>query len=205
MHYIFPYDDNGNLYPHPYYGTEQALSNPPHGWNLLPAIDATDTTAQAAYQACESLQPQQYIVSAGVLTPNPNWPAQQLAQAKTTQITLLRAGYMQTLAAGFQATITAGTYTFGWQTADESNLNALQTAVASSYLSYPVQYADVNGNPVSIASASDLTTIEQTAAKFMAAQHQQVLTLIGQVQAITTATPNYLSAVEALVWAPASY
>lgn len=167
-------------------------------WQHVVLTDTTTPTAQTVWDA--GFVSQQYTVESGQVVINPNYSALQLAQAKTTQITLLRTGYMQTLAAGFQATITAGTYTFGWQTADESNLNALQTAIANSYLSYPAQYADVNGNPVSIANASDLTTIEQTAAKFMAAQHQQVLTLIGRVQPATT-----VSAVRAIIWTPASY
>lgn len=101
MYYIFPYDSSGNLYPHPYYGTKQTMSNPPNGYNLLPAIEDTDATAQAAYAACEALQPQQYIVQDGKLAQNPAWASIQFAQAKAAKQTWLDATLASKVAAGF--------------------------------------------------------------------------------------------------------
>lgn len=127
-------------------------------------------------------------------------PTVSLAQAQATQKQLLEQGYQATLAAGFQATISAGTYTFGWRSSDIANMTALQMAINQTWQTFPVQYADVNGNPLSIASQTDLNTVEQTAQKFMTAQHQQVLSLIGQVQAATT-----VAGVNAIQWTAASY
>lgn len=123
-----------------------------------------------------------------------------LADVQASKKTQLEDMYQQTLAAGFQVSISTGTFVFGWRSADITNMTALQMAINQTWQTFPVQYADVNGNPVTISSQSDLNAIEQTAQKFMTAQHQQVLTLIGQVQATTSTTD-----VQTIQWSAAPY
>ncbi|WAH35058.1 hypothetical protein [Alicyclobacillus dauci] len=124
-----------------------------------------------------------------------------LADVQTAKIAQLRNMYNQTLAAGFNVTIGSTQYTFGWTTDDITHMDATQNAVAKGFLTFPVQYADVNGSPVSIPDQTTLDSIESTATKFMTAQHQQVLNLIGQVQSPTATT----SSVNAIQWTPATY
>lgn len=123
-----------------------------------------------------------------------------LAAVKQQAIAALRNGYNQTLLSGFQCVIGNNQYTFGWQTDDKTNMEITQTAIDKGFLTFPILYADINGNPVTLSSQSDLTAIEQAATKFFTAQHQQMLNLVAQVNSATT-----ISAVEAITWAPASY
>lgn len=124
----------------------------------------------------------------------------KLADVQASKIAQLRNMYNQTLASGFNVTIGTTQYTFGWADSDITHMNALQNAITEQFLSFPVQYADVNGNPVSIPDQSTLTTIQSAATKFMIGNHQQVLTLIGQAKSATTTT-----AVNSIQWTPASY
>jgi hypothetical protein len=123
-----------------------------------------------------------------------------LAAVKQQTIATLRNGYAQTMLGGFQCTISNTQYTFGWQPDDKTNLELTQSAVDKGFLTFPILYADIHGNPVTLSSQSDLTAIEQEATKFFNTQHQQLLNLVAQVNAATT-----VSAVEAITWTPATY
>jgi hypothetical protein len=122
---------------------------------------------------------------------------QDVQSAKKAQLQDL---YQQTLAAGFNVSINGTEHTFGWSTDDKANLGLLQQAIDKGVASFPVIYADVNGNPVNIPDQATLDLIEQTASRFAFAQHQQILNLIGQVNAATT-----IDEVNAIQWTPASY
>lgn len=123
-----------------------------------------------------------------------------LADVQASKKAQLKDMYQQTLATGFNVTIGTTTYTFGWATDDKANMNATQTAVDKAFTTFPITYADVHGNPVTIPDQATFNTIEQTASKFAFAQHQQILNLVGQVN---TATTN--DAVNAIQWTPATY
>jgi hypothetical protein len=123
-----------------------------------------------------------------------------LKTAQAAQIQQLRLGYGQTMASGFQATIGTAQYTFGWSTDDKANLADTQQSVDKGYLTFPFNYSDINGHPVPISAQTDLNTIEQTATQFFNNQHQQVLSLIGQVNSATT-----IAAAQAVTWSPATY
>ena len=192
MDFYFVYDSNGNIIGQPWQSSSEMVA--PDGYNMLVVAEG-DPTAQDAF-----VNPSFYTVQNGQLVQVSNYSQLQLQQAQQEQIALLRQGYEQTLAGGFSATIEGTAHTFGWQISDQINLNSVQSAIANNYLSYPVQYADINGNPVTLSSATDLQAIEQAATKFLSAQHQQVLTLIGQVQQATT-----VEAVQAIVWSAATY
>jgi hypothetical protein len=126
-----------------------------------------------------------------------NW---YLAAVKQQTIATLRSGYTQTLLGGFQCTISNTQHTFGWQPDDKTNLELTQSAVDKGFLTFPILYSDIHGNPVTLSSQTDLTAIEQAATKFFSSQHQQLLNLITQVNSATT-----VSAVEAITWTPATY
>jgi hypothetical protein len=123
-----------------------------------------------------------------------------LAAVKQQTIATLRSEYTQTLLSGFQCTVGNTQYTFGWQSDDKTNLELTQSAVDKGFLTFPILYSDIHGNPVTLSSQSDLTAIEQAATKFFSAQHQQLLNLVAQVNSATT-----VSAVEAITWTPATY
>lgn len=126
--------------------------------------------------------------------------ATDLADAQTQKIAQLRDMYQQTLAAGFQVTISGTQYTFGWQDSDMTHMDALQTSIDKSFETFPAGYADVKGNPVSIPDQTTLNSIEQTATKFTDAQHKQIESLVANVESATT-----VSAVNAIQWTAASY
>jgi hypothetical protein len=142
----------------------------------------------------------EYTIQNGVPVYTPIPDSVKLANAQQAKIAQLRQSYAQTLASGFNVTIGGTQYTFGWQTDDKANLTALQKAIDQGFITFPVQYADIHGNPVTIPDQATLNTVEQTATRFFNAQHQQLLNLIAQVQAATT-----VSAVQAITWTPASY
>lgn len=129
--------------------------------------------------------------------------AQQLTNAQAAQINLLRQGYTQTIASGFQYTFntaTPTTVTFGWSTDDKTNLLAVQESIDDGFLTFPILYTDKYGNPVTIPDQATLTSIKSKASAFFANQHQQILSLISQVQSATS-----VSAVQAIVWTSATY
>lgn len=123
-----------------------------------------------------------------------------LADVQASKKSQLNDMYQQTLASGFKVTIGTTQFTFGWTTDDKANMNAVQTSIDKGFATFPITYADINGNPVNIPDQITLNTIEQTATKFAFAQHQQILNLLGQVN---TATTN--DAVNAIQWTPATY
>lgn len=123
-----------------------------------------------------------------------------LSDVQASKKTQLQNMYLQTLTAGFAATVGGISYTFGWTTKDESDMSALQKAIDKAFLAFPVTYADISGNPVTVADQATLDSIELTATKFAMAQHQQVLTLTGDANAATT-----VDAVNAIQWTPATY
>lgn len=123
-----------------------------------------------------------------------------LSQVQQRKIDQIRDMYNQTLASGFTVSLAGTSYTFGWTTDDMTHMNATQTAVGKGFLTFPILYADVKGNPVSIPDQTTLDLIEETATKFMMAQHQQGLQLVGQVQQATS-----VSAVNAINWSASTY
>jgi len=132
----------------------------------------------------------------GSLTFTPN----TLLTVQASKYKELRAGYAQTIATGFAATVGGTLYTFGWSTDDKATLADTQSSVDRGFLAFPFQYADIQGHPVPISAQADLDAIESTATKFFNAQHQQVLTLIGNVKAVTT-----IDDANAIQWAQATY
>lgn len=138
--------------------------------------------------------------ASGTLTFTEQSAADQLSNAKTAQITKLRQGYVQTMASGFNFTIGTTQYVFGWSTDDKTNMDGTQTAVSKAFLTFPIQYSDIHGNPVSIPDQTTLDNLEHTATNFFSNNHQQVLNLIGNVNSATT-----VSGVEAVTWTPATY
>lgn len=195
MYYIFPYDDNGNLYLHPYYGTEQTMSNPPSGYSLLDSIEDTDTTAKAAYDACEILQSQQYIVQSGKLVANPAWSDIELANAKQAKAAEMTQSYGAAMAAGFTSSADGTSRVYGWKSSDELNLDLVQSAIDHGIDTFPVAYADINGSPVSIASQTVLTALDKDASTFAWTNTTKRRQLLGSIQAATT-----VAEVQAISW-----
>lgn len=195
MYYIFAYNSNGNLYPHPYFGTEQRMSNPPSGYTLLDAIDDTDATAQAAYTACESLQSQQYVVQGGALVANPAWSAIELSNAKTAQTALIEQAYASAMGAGFTSSADGTARVYGWQTTDALNLDLVQSAIDHAIETFPVAYADINGDPVSITDQTMLTALDKDASTFAWGNTTKGRSLLAQIKAATT-----VADVQAVVW-----
>lgn len=144
--------------------------------------------------------PTEYTIENGVPVYTPIPDSVKLANAQQAKVSELRSAYAQTMASGFNATVGDTEYTFGWQTDDKANLTALQKAIDQGFLTFPVQYGDIHGNPVTVPDQLTLNTIEQTATRFFNAQHQQVLNLIAQVKQATT-----VSTVNAIQWTPATY
>lgn len=123
-----------------------------------------------------------------------------VATAQQQKMAQLRDMYQQTLDAGFDVAIGSATYTFGWTTDDKANMGLLQQSIDKGLASFPILYADVSGSPVSIPDQATLTEIETKANTFAFAQHQQILTLVGQARAATT-----VAEVNAVQWTSATY
>ena len=154
-------------------------------------VDPSDAAVQDAQQHLSH-----YTVQNGTLVKTVT-DAQLLAEAQAAQIAQLRAGYAQTVAGGFVATVGGAQVTFGWQEADQRHLLQVQSAIDKAIDTFPVPYADINGASVSIPDQTTLTAIETAADKFDWAQIKQLRTMIAQVQAATT-----VAAVEAITWTP---
>ena len=202
MYYVFPYDNNGNLYPHPYYGSEQTMSNPPHGWNVLAAIQATDTTAQAAYQACESLQPQQYVVRNGALVANPDWSTIQLQSAISAQLASITSGLNATLVGGFTSKSTGHTYvtTTNGQTNMEGDLKRFE--LDSTLTSVEFYTLDAGWQPH---TQAQLQSAFLDGGKWKDAQYAQARTLTQQIQTLASQSGTTVAQIQAIVWMPATY
>lgn len=142
----------------------------------------------------------EYIIQNGapVYTPIPD--SEKLANAQQEQISLIRQGYAQTINQGFQCEIGTTIYTFGWQLSDQLHLVQVQKAIDQGIDTFPIEYADINGNVVSIPDQATLTTLDAKAKSFQWAQTKQLRSLIGQVQQATT-----VSGVQAITWTPAAY
>ena len=198
MYYIFPYDKStGALYRHPYYGTEQTMSNPPSGYELLVAIADTDATAQAAYQACEDLQPQQYVVQNGALAANPDWPAIQLQSAITAQLASITSGLNATLVGGFTSKSTGHSYvtTTNGQTNMEGDLKRFE--LDSTLTSVEFYTLDAGWQPH---TQAQLQSAFLDGGLWKDCQYAQARTLVQKIQSATTITD-----IQSIVWQEASY
>lgn len=128
-----------------------------------------------------------------------------LATALQQKLAQLHAMYQQTLNAGFPLAIGATTYTFGWADADISRMTATQMSVDKGFRAFPFNYGDINGAPVPIPDQPTFSSIEQRAAQFFSAQHDQVLALAGQAIAAAAATGATVASINAVQWAEATY
>jgi len=171
----------------------------PAGFSLVGPYDDDANPMPTDFQAAYD-NPQAYLYQNNAFVANPNYSTIQLATTKQVQIASLRQGYTQTLSGGFLATIGTTQYTFGWSTDDKTNMLATQEAITGALMAFPVQYSDIYGNPVAIPDQTTLTSLKSTATSFFNTQHQQILTLIGQVNAATT-----VADVQAIVWTEATY
>lgn len=169
---------------------------------FIPDTDNPNTANNAGIYTMTNITPSAtfYVPTAtGTLTFTELSAAEQLAHSQSSQIASIRAGYTQTMAGGFNVTIGGTQYTFGWSTDDKANLLATQDALTAGDLTFPVQYSDIHGSPVNIPDQATLDTVKATASRFFNLNHQQVLSLIGQVQAQTSvpSTP--------VTWSAATY
>jgi hypothetical protein len=123
-----------------------------------------------------------------------------LAALKKQAFAQLKSGFEQTIAQGFQCAISGTTYTFGWQLTDQMHLQQVQYAIDKGLDTFPIDYADIDGNIVSIPDQATLTALEQKANDFAWAQVKQLRQLNSQVQSATTP-----SQVEGITWTPAAY
>jgi hypothetical protein len=203
VYYIFPYDKStGALYRHPYFGTEETMSNPPSGYELLPAIADTDTTAQAAYQACESLQPQQYFVQNGALVANPDWPAIQLKSAIAAQLASITSGLNATLVGGFTSKSTGHRYvtTTNGQTNMEGDLKRFELDSTLTSVEFFTLDADWIAH-----MHVDLQNAFLDGGKWKDAQYAQARTLTQQIQTLASQSGTTVAQIQAVVWTPATY
>ncbi len=199
MNYWFLYKSDGSIYERPYFG-------PANEWQTIPTdcvgvlgpLPDTDATAVDAGN-----YPTHYNVQNGKLVSIVT-STQLLSEAQQNQIALINAGYQQTINAGFQCEIGTATYTFGWQQDsahnDQLHLSQVQQAIDKGIDTFPVPYADINGNTVNIPDQTTLTALDTKANSFGWSQIKQRRTLIGQIQTATT-----VSAVQAVVWIPGTY
>ena len=197
MNYYVFYDSNNNVTIY------KAESEPTLNGLTLLAEYAEASAPQNVLDAWQNAS--WYTIQNNQLVQSPNYAALQIQQAQQQQITLLRQGYTQTIASGFNVTIGTTQYTFGWSTDDKTNLLAVQEAITDEDLTFPVQYGDIHGNPVSIPDQTTLSSIKSTASKFFNNQHQQILTLIGKVNTLVNTQGTTVAQIQAVVWTPATY
>lgn len=150
-YYIFPYDSNtGTLYPHPYYGLHDTMSNPPQGYVLLPAIADTDATAQAAYQACEQRQSIQYVVQNGALIQNPTWSDIELTQAKQARMQYLAQSFEQAISAGFPSSADTTSRTYAIDPVAMGKWTGTLALINSGGVTTNITVKDLAGNKVTL-------------------------------------------------------
>jgi hypothetical protein len=168
------------------------------GHAIIGPFDGVTVVMSTAEQAAFAT-PQAYLYQSGAFSDNPAWPAQQLAQTQRTQIAAIQAGYQATLNSGFTSSANGTATVYGYQASDIQHMNMIASASALGVETWPISYADIHGNIVSLTQAQ-FTSLVTTASQFNWAQINQLRSLIGQVQAATT-----VSAVQAIVWTAASY
>ncbi len=198
--YYFWVDANDVIWPA---SQVQANVPPPIGWGdaigaLVPPVTELvwDTTATPSAQDVWN-NPRQYLYQNGSIVSNPNWSAQELAHAQKVQTVLINAGLNATLVGGFTSKSTGHTYvtTTNGQTNMEGDLKRFE--LDSSLTS--VQFYTVDAGWIAHTQAQ-LQSAFLDGGNWKDAQYAQAQTLIGQVEPATT-----VSAVQAVVWAPASY
>ncbi len=168
------------------------------GFDIIGPFDGVTAVMSSEEQAAYD-NPQAYLYQSGSFVANPNWPAQQLAQAKSAQIALIEAGYQATLNAGFTSSANGTAAVYGYQQSDVQHMNMIASASALGVETWPINYADKAGQIVQLTQAQ-FASLVTTASQFNWAQINQLRSLVGQVEAATT-----VSAVQAVVWVPASY
>lgn len=128
-------------------------------------------------------------------------PTVTLAQAQSTQKKLIQQGYVQTLASGFLSSATGTSTTYGWTSIDQAHMQQLRDALKDGLEVFPVaDYADINGNTVTLSSQSQFTQLETDAKSFDLAQLKQYRSLVAQIMSATT-----VDAVNAIQWSAATY
>ncbi len=171
----------------------QAIIGPFDGVTVVMNADE-----QAAYN-----QPQAYLYQSGAFVTNSAWPAQQLAQAKSTQIATLEASMNATLSGGFTAKTLVGTATTPHTYPTDSSAQSNFTGVVSAFTTNP------NKTTATILTL-DAGWVSHTKAEFFGvysdgdnwkeAQYPQLATFVAQVEAATT-----VADVQAVVWTAATY
>lgn len=203
MSYYANADSNGNIIG--YYTDSEDIGH------VIPttAIPITDV------QWKDSMSNQgKYIVQKGQLVLAPPIPDEtQFENAQNEKLDELQSGYLVTIQSGFTFTVGTSTYTMGWQQDgvhnDQLHLSMTQMAIDKGIETFPVPYADINGNPVSIPDQTTLTALDTKANSFSWNQLKQWRTLSGNVKSLTFS--NYatlqdgLNAINAIVWTPATY
>lgn len=128
-------------------------------------------------------------------------PTVTLAQSQATQKQILQQGYVQTLAGGFLSSATGTSTTYGWTSLDQQHMQQLRDAIKDGLEVFPIMdYADINGNTVTLSTQSQFTQLETDAKNFNMAQLKQLRSLIAQVVSATDT-----SAVNAVQWSAATY
>lgn len=194
MYYIFPYDNQGNLYPHPYYGTEQTMSNAPNGYALLDAIEDTDITAKAAFDACEILQSQQYIVQSGKLVANLAWSDIELANAKEAKTAEMTQTYGAAMAAGFTSSADGTSRTYIANATTIQDVGLARTITEATYPTTGIEAELLDGTYVTLDYAQ-MQTLSNDLQAFYLPMRSKSIKLLGQIKDATT-----VAEVQAISW-----
>jgi hypothetical protein len=117
-----------------------------------------------------------------------------LDESKTQKTLELRASYVSTLNGGFKSSADGTEKTYGFAQSDIDNLNEESSTVNAGIETFPIEWADKDGNPVSL-TQTQWTQLETDAKTFKWAQ---VNHLRQQLAAVETATTT--DSVNAIAW-----
>ena len=166
---------------------------------IIGAFDGVTVVMTSAEQDAYN-NTQAWLYQGGAFVANPNWPAMQLAQAQQAQIAAIEAGYQATLNGGFTSSADGMALTYGFASADQTNLAQEATMMLAGATVWPIEWATYGGAATVSLTQAQFTQLLTDGQSFKWACVKQLRTLTAQVQAATT-----VSDAQAVVWTTPTY
>ena len=206
MNYWFLYTiATGEIYGSPYLGAVDKWTNIPDGcavWGPFEE-DTASTEVKDAFA-----HPNYYTVQNGILIAVSNIVDLQLTDAKIVQLAQLNAGFNKTLNGGFTAKTLVGTatspHTYPSDPTAQSNFTGIVAAFTTNPNKTSTMFYTINEGYVNH-TKQEFFDVYSDGDTWKEVQYAQLATLEAQVNAITASTPDWLQAIQAIVWKEVTY
>lgn len=162
-------------------------------WLTLTLDDSTTPTATTVWDSRHISE--LWTVSNGSVVKSGKADDYQLTVAKQQQSVRIDKAYKMAVSFGFVSSADGTTRTYGWSDNDQRHLDLIQSAIDHQIETFPIEYADINGNEVSITDQTMLTQLDKDANTFAWTQTKKRRSLQKQIIAATT-----IDDVQAILW-----